>query len=154
LHLARHDKAGLAAEIQRTSQCTLWATLAAAVPLLAIGPLLLAMFGPGFAHGGYGVLVILALGQLLRACAGQAEDLLIAEGKQRMLLKISATIAMLALAACILAASRHGIEGVAYAMAASVALRAHALALAAWTLSGHATFVTFALPNFARWSLR
>lgn len=69
------DQAGLAALVDASSRWTFWPTLAFAGLLALVGPLLLALFGPGFSAG-YPAMLVLLVGVLARAAIGPVDALL------------------------------------------------------------------------------
>ena len=113
----------LEALVARTARLACLATLAAAAIILAASPLLLSLFGPGFAAN-FGVLAILVCGIVVQSAFGPAEDLLTMLGAERLCAALSA--ACLALAAGLIAAlvPNFGEEGAATAMALATGLRA------------------------------
>jgi O-antigen/teichoic acid export membrane protein len=134
----RGDHATLGELIRGTVRLTALASFAIGAGLLLAAPLLLAMFGPGFAAS-FGLLVILVCGALVQSAFGPAEDLLNMLGAER-------TCALVSLAAFVFAAALnltliplHGVTGAAIAMALAMAARGCALAVAARTRLGLST---------------
>lgn len=80
---ARGDKARLAAMIRQSVNWTFWPSLAAALILLALGKPLLWLFGPEFTSA-YPVMVILAIGLVIKAMFGPAEYVLNMLGEQQL----------------------------------------------------------------------
>jgi O-antigen/teichoic acid export membrane protein len=72
------DLQALVADVVRW---TFWPSLAIALILIAFGPIVLRLFGPGFEQG-YVALLILTLGQLVNAFAGPVASLLNMTGHQ------------------------------------------------------------------------
>ena len=72
---AKGDRDMFAGFVRDATRWTFWPSLAAVLFLLAIGPLVLRMFGPDFTQG-YVLMFIFAAGLLARASVGPAETLL------------------------------------------------------------------------------
>ncbi len=91
--VAEADQAGLAAFAADTARWTFWPSLVIGGGVLALGPFLLSLFGPGFSAG-YPLMFILFAGILAKAFIGPGEALLTMAGEQ----KICAGVYVLALA--------------------------------------------------------
>jgi O-antigen/teichoic acid export membrane protein len=132
------DRATLAVLAARTVRLVSLATLAAGTGVLLAAPLLLALFGPGFAAG-VPLLAILVAGTLGQAACGPAEDLLTMLGAERLCaaLSIAAVAVTAALALALIPA--FGAAGAAAATATAGVLRTAMLALAARRRLGIAT---------------
>lgn len=124
---AREDRATLTALVTRTARLTWLMTVAAGLGVLAAAPVLLSLFGPGFAAS-LDVLAILVLGLMVQSAFGPAEDLLNMLGSERACALVS--VATLAAAAVLNLAliPAYGVTGAAFAMAACAAGRGFALA--------------------------
>lgn len=137
---ARGDRAGLAELARRTARLTTLASLAVGAALVAVAPLMLAGFGPGFAAS-WPALAILVVGIVAASAFGPGEDVLTMLGGERL----CALVALAALAAAVILAlalvPAFGLVGAALATAAAGVLRAAALALAARRHLGVATHV-------------
>lgn len=146
---ARGDGAALAGLVRLQGQATAAATLAMAVAVVAVSPLLLAMFGSGFSES-VPILAVLAAGSVAASLFGPGEDLLTMLGGERLCAAI--TVAALALAAllCLALIPPLGVIGAALAMAIATVLRAAALANAARAVHGLATPVWSTLAGAAR----
>jgi O-antigen/teichoic acid export membrane protein len=91
---ARQRYAELQVLVTNVIRWTFWPSLAIALILIAFGPIILRLFGPGFEQG-FTVLVILMLGQLVNAFAGPVGNLLNMTGYQVLtarVLGLSATL--------------------------------------------------------------
>jgi len=112
------NRAGLVAYAARTVRWVFWPSLAGCLLMLLFGKPVLSLFGAGF-HDGYPVIVVLAVGQLARACVGPAERLLNMLGQQRVCaLAYAAAFAVNLLGSIVLAPKFGGI-GVASAAASA-----------------------------------
>lgn len=128
LDLAGKSRADLQQSILHNTRLTFWATLASVALALVAGPLLLGAFGPDFVAG-YGVMVVLGCGMVVRSMAGQAAEALIVLGRQRQgLLVALIVLAVIAILAFALVPSL-GIMGAAMASAAAMGCRTLALVL-------------------------
>ncbi|MGJ8572521.1 MAG: lipopolysaccharide biosynthesis protein [Hoeflea sp.] len=88
------DRTALATFARQTVQWTFWPSLLVGAMVIAAGPFLLSLFGPGFQEG-HLIMVILFAGIIAKAMIGPGEVLLTMAGK----LKICATVYAIALAA-------------------------------------------------------
>jgi O-antigen/teichoic acid export membrane protein len=93
---------------------TFWASLAASVVILAMGPMLLSLFGKQFV-GGYHLMLILVAGLMARSSIGPVERLLNMLGEQRVCATVYATAFVLNLVLGIVLIPRIGIDGAAIA---------------------------------------
>jgi O-antigen/teichoic acid export membrane protein len=93
---------------------TFWASLAASVIILLMGPLLLSLFGTRFVEG-YPLMLILVAGLMARASVGPVERLLNMLGEQRACAAVYATAFVLNLVLCIVLIPRIGVAGAAVA---------------------------------------
>ena len=112
------DRAGLAAFAAGTVRWVFWPSLAGCTLMLLLGEPILMLFGAGFSDG-YPVIVILAIGQLARACVGPAERLLNVLGQQRSCALAYAVAFAVNLFGCFMLAPRFGGIGVACATASA-----------------------------------
>jgi Membrane protein involved in the export of O-antigen and teichoic acid len=128
LDLAGKSRAELQNSILDNTRLTFWATLGAVALALLAGPFLLGIFGEAFLAG-YGVMLVLGGGMVVRAMAGQAGEALIVLGRQRE--GIMVALAVLAVTAVLGFALVPvlGIIGAAWASAAAMACRTLALVL-------------------------
>jgi O-antigen/teichoic acid export membrane protein len=80
-HHARGDAQALARAVRDSVHWTFWPSLGCALFILALGKPILSLFGAEFVSG-YGVMMILVIGFLMRAAMGPAEFLLNMAGEQ------------------------------------------------------------------------
>ena len=78
---AQGDRAATALFVSQTVKWTFWPSLAMSALVLALSPLLLALFGEGFERG-VPLLFVLVVGIVARAAVGPAEALLTMSGQQ------------------------------------------------------------------------
>lgn len=133
-------------EVARTGAFwTFWPTVAAVSLILLAGYPMLWMFGPAFVDG-YPVLVVLGVGFIARAAFGQAEDLLIMLGHQRLNLQ-TVVVALVANVVLNLALIPHfGLIGAAAATSLTMVARAFALSVLARKIVGVSTVVPLERP--------
>jgi O-antigen/teichoic acid export membrane protein len=120
------DRARLAEILSQSIRWRFWASLAASVIVLAMGPLLLSLFGPQFVDG-YHLMLILAVGLLARASLGPVERLLNMVGEQRACAAVYAMAFVLNVALGLVLIPRLGAQGA--AIATAIALVAESVAL-------------------------
>ena len=135
---ARDDRAGLAALVRRRARLATLATLAVGAGVLVASPLLLGLFGPGFA-GATPILAVLVAGALASSALGPADDLLTMCGGERICAAVSCAAVALAGLAVLVAAPLFGVVGAAAAMAAAGTARAACLAVLAYRRLGIVT---------------
>jgi O-antigen/teichoic acid export membrane protein len=124
--------------VRNTARLTALASLGIGAGLLVAAPLLLSMFGPGFASS-VGLLAILVGGALVQSAFGPAEDLLNMLGAERACALVSLAALMLAVMLNLTLIPLYGVMGAAIAMALAMAARGGALALAARARLGLST---------------
>ena len=117
-HVA-NDRARLKAIFADSIRWTFWASLAAMVVILAMGKLLLWLFGPRYVDG-YHLMFILAAGLMARAAVGPVERLLNMLGEQRACALVYATAFILNLVLCIVLIPRIGVDGAAISTATAI----------------------------------
>jgi O-antigen/teichoic acid export membrane protein len=83
LLVAEGDRNALATFAANTARWTFWPSLIVGGAVLALGPFLLSLFGPGFAAG-YPLMFILFAGILAKAFIGPGEALLTMAGEQKI----------------------------------------------------------------------
>lgn len=127
---ARDDRAALAALATRTARLTAIGTVAVGAGVLLAAPLLLAMFGSGFAAS-LPLLAVLVVGLAVQSAFGPAEDLLNMLGAERTCALLSLAALAAALGLNLLLIPALGPLGAAMAMALAGSGRALALAVAA-----------------------
>jgi O-antigen/teichoic acid export membrane protein len=134
------DRAGLVAYAARTVRWVFWPSLAGCLLMLLLGKSVLSLFGAGF-HDGYPVIVVLAVGQLARACVGPAERLLNMLGQQRICALAYAAAFAVNLLGSITLAPKFGGIGVASATTAAFVVESALLFLIARRRLGLHMFV-------------
>jgi O-antigen/teichoic acid export membrane protein len=112
------DRRGLAAFAANSVRWIFWPSLAATLLILALGKLLLWLFGPAFVSA-YPVMFVLAVGLLARAAVGPAERLLTMVGHQRICALAYAAAFAINLTGCVALAGPLGGIGVAIATSAA-----------------------------------
>lgn len=139
-HVAKGDRAGMAALAAETVRWTFWPTLGVAALLaLAAGPLL-SLFGPQFAAG-YPIVAILALGLVLGAAVGPADRALAMGDHGRLTAWIYGLSFLANLALAFLLIPALGLSGAALSTALAMGLRAALLFGAARSRLGISMFV-------------
>jgi O-antigen/teichoic acid export membrane protein len=108
------DHKRLNAILSDSIRWTFWASLAASVVILLMGPLLLSLFGSRFVEG-YHLMLILVAGLMARASVGPIERLLNMLGEQRACAAVYAAAFVLNLVLCVVLIPRIGVDGAAYA---------------------------------------
>lgn len=135
LHQSREETGELQAFVRTSTRWTFLGSLALVLALAPLGPLLLSLFGRDFVSAAP-ALTVLALGLLARAASGQAEELLVVLGHQRVSARIAIVCALVALGGSFAAAALFGPVGVAAAMAMTAAMRSVLFIRAARRLTG------------------
>ena len=102
-------------------QWTFWPSLVGTLALLAVGKLVLALFGEGFEQG-YPLMFVLAVGLLARASVGPVERLLNMVGEQRLCAVVYAAAFAFNLVLCLLLVKPFGPLGAAIATASALVL--------------------------------
>lgn len=146
--LAEADRDQLQTSLLQTSRMTLWATIAAVAVTLLAGPLLLGAFGAAYLDG-YGIMVVLGLGMIVRAMSGQAGEALIVLGRQREGLLIALGIIVITAGLALALVPQWGAMGAAMASAVAMVCRTLALALVLWR-TDRLRVMAFGLPMRAR----
>jgi O-antigen/teichoic acid export membrane protein len=113
------DRVRLAEFLSQSIRWTFWGSLAASVVVLAMGPVLLSLFGPQFVDG-YRLMLILAVGLLARASLGPVERLLNMLGEQRSCAAVYATAFAVNLILALALIPRLGLDGAAIATATAL----------------------------------
>ncbi|WIY51826.1 lipopolysaccharide biosynthesis protein [Devosia sp. YIM 151766] len=148
LDLAGKSRADLQDSILENTRMTLWATIAAVALALLAGPLLLGAFGEAFIAG-YGVMVVLGAGMVVRAMAGQAGEAVIVLGRQREGLLVALGVLAIMTALALALVPLFGIVGAALASATAMTCRTLALALVLHRVEG-LRILAFGLPRIRR----
>ena len=120
------DRVRLAEILSQSIRWTFWASLAASMVVLAMGPILLSLFGPQFVDG-YHLMLILAVGLMARASLGPVERLLNMVGEQRACAAVYAMAFVLNVCVGLVLIPRLGAPGA--AIATATALVAESVAL-------------------------
>lgn len=134
------DHAGLAAYVRQATRWTFWPSAAAGAALLLVAPLLLSLFGEGFAAG-YPVLAILLIGILARASVGPADALLTMSGQQNICAVIYGATFAVNVCLNLLLIPQLGLKGAALATSLAILFEAGCLGLAAWRRLKLRTFI-------------
>lgn len=113
------DKDRLSAYVAHAIQWTFWPSLAATVVLLALGKPLLSLFGPHFVVG-YDIMLIAAIGLVVRSAIGPVERLLNMLGHQHICALAYALAFVLNVALCLVLVPRFGGHGAAAATSLSL----------------------------------
>ncbi len=129
------DRQGLLAAARRSARWTFWPSLAVAVAVVAAGPWLLALFGPGF-DAGMAFMPLLALVFLLRAAAGPIEHLLMMSDHARLITLIYGAAAIANIGLSLVLAPLFGAVGVAGATVIAVGGASLAATIAARRVLG------------------
>jgi len=127
---AAGDHAALAAIVANSVRWIFWPSLAATLVILALGRLVLALFGPGFVDA-YPAMFVLAAGLMARAAVGPSERLLTMVGQQRICVLAYAVAFAVNLTLCLALAGPYGGLGVAIATATAFVTESVLLALIA-----------------------
>ncbi|MEA1832989.1 oligosaccharide flippase family protein [Methylobacterium durans] len=143
------DRAALAGLVGTQARATFAATSVVGLGLVAVGPLLLGLFGPDFAAS-LTPLAILVAGSVAASLCGPGEDLLTMLGGERLCAAITLGMLAVAAGASFLLIPPFGVAGAALAMAGATVLRGFALALAARAVHGLATPVWAGLRGTTR----
>lgn len=145
LDLAGRSRAQLQNSVLQSTRLTFWATLLSVGATLLVGPFLLAAFGPDYVEG-QGVMIVLGLGMVVRAMAGQAGELLIVAGRQREGLAIGLCVLAMTVVLCLLLVPSLGMLGAAIATASAMACRTAALIVVLGRVEG-LRIIAFGLPR-------
>jgi len=149
---ASADRAQLQRGILQSTRLTLWATVVSVVLALAASPLLLRAFGEAYLAG-QPVMLVLGLGMIVRAMAGQAGEVLIVLGRQRQGLIVGLGILLIMAVLGVLLVPVLGGLGAAIASATAMVCRTAALSLLLWRTERLQVF-SLGLPTFASASVR
>jgi O-antigen/teichoic acid export membrane protein len=113
------DKARLSAYVAHAIQWTFWPSLAATVVLLAFGKPILWLFGPQFV-GGYDIMLVAAIGLVVRSAIGPVERLLNMLGHQNICALAYGLAFVMNLVLCIALVPGFGGHGAAAAISISL----------------------------------
>lgn len=120
---AQGNSAELQNRVHMASTWTFWLTIPAVLATLAAGPLLLSLFGEEFASG-QTIMLIIGIGLVGKSLVGQASNLLIVVGRERLNVLIAAYALIMNIAISIMLVPIMGIAGAAMGTAASQIIRA------------------------------
>lgn len=138
--ISHSDPSRLPAFARETVAWTFWPSLGMALCVLALGEVMLNLFGADFAAG-YPLLLPLLAGVVLRAAIGPAESLLTMSGHQNACAAIFAMTLGVNLSLSALLIPRWGLWGAATATALSIVFETASLAFAVWRRLGFVMFV-------------
>ncbi len=124
---AEGDRDGLRAMLTRSVAWTLWPSFLAAAFILAVGPWVLALFGPAFTVG-YVPMCLLAVGFLVRASVGSSERLLNMAGAEKACALVYAAALIINLGANVTLIPLYGLSGAAIATVCALAFESAGLA--------------------------
>lgn len=137
--LAAQDTPALAAFAAKTTRWTFWPSLAVGLGVLAMGEVLLSLFGPAFTAG-YPLMAILFAGALAKALVGPGEVLLTMAGRQKLCASLYAGILAANIGLNIVCIPLFGLAGAALATALATGLEALLLHIAVRRTLGIALF--------------
>jgi O-antigen/teichoic acid export membrane protein len=129
------DPDKLAAFARDTVSWTFWPSLAMAIVVLALGKLMLTLFGPEFVAG-YPLLFLLVVGVVARSAVGPAESLLTMTGNENICAIVYAMTLALNIVLSVLLIPVFGLWGAAIATTASMVFEAAALSFTVWKRLG------------------
>ncbi|MGF0539689.1 lipopolysaccharide biosynthesis protein [Agrobacterium sp. ES01] len=121
--MADNDRQALAAFAGTAARWSFWPSLAVGLFVLAIGKVLLGLFGPAFGVG-YALMAILFLGSLSKALVGPGEVLLTMAGKQKLCVALYAGALGANIALSVTLIPLYGITGAAIATAVATLIEA------------------------------
>jgi len=119
---AEGDKTELQNRVHMASTWTFWLTIPAVLVTLAAGPLLLSLFGEEFVSG-QTIMLIIGIGLVGKATVGQASNLLIVVGRERLNVLIAGFSLVMNIAISVSMVPMFGIAGAAIGTAVSQILR-------------------------------
>lgn len=120
---AEGDRTELQHRVHMASTWTFWLTIPAVLVTLAAGPLLLSLFGEEFLSGQI-IMAVIGLGLVGKSIVGQASNLLIVVGRERLNVLIAAYALVLNIAVSVSLVPILGILGAAVGTALSQIVRA------------------------------
>ena len=121
--IAEKDRVALGNFAAKTARWTFWPSLALGLFVLAVGKLLLALFGPSFTEG-YPLMAIFFAGMLAKAIVGPGEVLLTMAGRQRLCAALYAGILGVNIVLNIICIPLFGLAGAAMAVALATLVEA------------------------------
>lgn len=121
--LAEQNQAALAGFAVEAARWSFWPALGVGLSVLAVGDILLGLFGPAFTSG-YPLMVILFAGILAKALVGPGEVLLNMAGRQSLCVAIYATVLLFAIILNVVLVPQFGLYGAALSTAGAMMLEA------------------------------
>ena len=121
--IAETDRVALGNFAAKTARWTFWPSLVLGLFVLAVGKLLLALFGPSFTEG-YPLMAIFFAGMLAKAIVGPGEVLLTMAGRQRLCAALYAGILGVNIVLNIICIPLFGLAGAAMAVALATLVEA------------------------------
>ena len=118
-----------------TVSWTFWPSLVMAIVVLALGELMLTLFGPDFVAG-YPLLFLLCVGVVARSAVGPAESLLTMTGNENVCAFVYALTLTLNILLSVALIPLFGLWGAAIATAAAMVFEAAALSFTVWRRLG------------------
>lgn len=143
------DRTALARFAGETVRWSFWPSLAVGLGVLALGRVLLSLFGPAFTDG-HGLMAILFVGILAKALVGPGEVLLTMSGEQRLCVVVYAVALAANIAFNVTLIPLLGLTGAAIATAGAMVVEAVLLHLA---VRGRLSIVLFAFADPVKASL-
>ncbi|MGJ8528559.1 oligosaccharide flippase family protein [Maritalea sp.] len=119
---AEGDKTELQTRVHMASTWTFWLTIPAVLATLAAGPFLLSLFGEEFAYGQV-IMLAIGIGLIGKSVVGQASNLLIVVGRERLNVLIAAYSLIINIAVSVSLVPHLGILGAAVGTATSQIIR-------------------------------
>ncbi|WP_280950073.1 lipopolysaccharide biosynthesis protein [Rhizobium sp. LC145] len=142
--IAEGDMPSLAAFASQAARWSFWPALGVGLVVLALGEVLLSLFGPAFTAG-YGLMAILFAGILAKAMVGPGEVLLSMADRQKLCVALYAAILAINIGLNIALIPRFGLTGAAMATALAMMIEAVLLHIAVRRTLGIVLFA-FAAP--------
>ena len=140
---ASGDRAALARFAGETVRWSFWPSLAVGLAVVALGHVLLSLFGPAFTAG-HGLMVILFAGILAKALVGPGEVLLTMSGEQRLCVIVYAVALAANITFNVTLIPLFGVTGAAIATASAMVVEAVLLHLA---VRGKLSIILFAFAS-------
>ena len=132
---ARGDRAGVQRAVQDGAVWTFLPSLLGAVTLLSVGKPLLSLFGAEFTAG-YTLMIVLAIGLVVRSAVGPAESVLRMLGEQKLCAAVLFVSALADIALSLALVPSYGVLGAAVSNAGAMSLAALLFHVLAWRRLG------------------
>lgn len=142
--LSAQDQSALRSFSAQAARWSFWPALAVGLSVLAMGDILLGLFGPAFTSG-YPLMMVLLAGILAKALVGPGEVLLNMAGRQSLCVAIYASVLLFAIMLNIILVPQFGLYGAAASTACAMMLEAILLHIAVRRTLGIVLFA-FARP--------